>query len=446
MSSVVATSVTGGPFVPPAAPLLSFWTEIRQLFPTDASFRAFRDFTYGKYEAFGYAEGLSMEETASFVLFCWDMQDARLTSPFQRLNKECGMRRLSPECVSFYHTLRSGARKARSAVYPQLFRGMSCRLVDVSQYKVGREVCVVQFMSTTTDRDVAKGFAGGAGTLLMLQDAVGIDIGRYSPFDEKEILIVPNTVFPVRSAMENRSAKALFDTPHDVVVLGPGMIHAGAAVPPVLQAALPIIDGYNDVAQLRAYTRALEANASAEAWNGIGVSILRTNGRKNGTRVLCGVAYEAKTCFQTALEMGPRQSCFWTNLSNIGGGRVGGHTYDGKACAEQAVELDGTNAHAWSILGFKDGGTVGGTLYDAKQCYLKALEIDGKNSHAWSNLAAGPWALCYTTPSNVTSKPSRSTGRTPTRGPTPSIRPCFEPVWFQAPPRFKEPSRGESRR
>ena len=186
---------------------------------------------------------------------------------------------------------------------------------------------------------------------------------------------------------------------HDVVVLGPGTIHAGAAVPPVLQAALPIIDGDNDVAQLRAYTRALEANASAEAWNGIGVSILRTNGRQNGTRVLCGVAYEAKTCFQTALEMGPRQSCFWTNLSNIGGGRVGGHTYDGKACAEQAVELDGTNAHAWSILGFKDGGTVGGTLYDAKQCYLKALEIDGKNSHAWSHAKHPPMLRTRMVPS-----------------------------------------------
>ena len=97
---------------------------------------------------------------------------------------------------------------------------MSCRLAEVPHYKAGREVCIVQFMSTTTDREIAKGFAGGAGTLIMLQDAVDVNISRYSPFPEKEVLVMPNTVFPVCSAMDNRSAKALFDTPHDVVVLG----------------------------------------------------------------------------------------------------------------------------------------------------------------------------------------------------------------------------------
>ena len=107
MSNVVAVSVTGGPFLPAAAPPLAFYKEIRQLFPTDSSFRTFRDFVYGKYEAYGYGEGLSLEETTAFVLYCWDMQDARLTSPYQRLNTESALRKLSPECVSFYHVLKS---------------------------------------------------------------------------------------------------------------------------------------------------------------------------------------------------------------------------------------------------------------------------------------------------------------------------------------------------
>ena len=139
------------------------------------------------------------------------------------------------------------------------------RTAEVSHYKAGREVCIVQFMSTTTNREIAKGFAGGAGTLLMLQDAVGVDTSRYSPFPEKEVLVMPNTVFPVCSAMDNRSAKALFDTPHDVVVLGKGAIHAGAVVPSTLSAALPIIDGIRDVAQLRAYTRTLETRPCRRA-------------------------------------------------------------------------------------------------------------------------------------------------------------------------------------
>ena len=40
---------------------------------------------------------------------------------------------------------------------------MSCRLAEVPHYKAGREVCIVQFMSTTTDREIAKGFVLAAG-------------------------------------------------------------------------------------------------------------------------------------------------------------------------------------------------------------------------------------------------------------------------------------------
>ena len=81
----------------------------------------------------------------------------------------------------------------------------------------------------------------------------------------------------------------------------------------------------------------------------------------------------------------------WFELSDCGGGVVGGQQYTSTQCAVQALMIDDQHALAWLNLGTSGGeftggtggGLVAGQQHSSAQCYIKALEIDNQNTEAW---------------------------------------------------------------
>ena len=79
----------------------------------------------------------------------------------------------------------------------------------------------------------------------------------------------------------------------------------------------------------------------------------------------------------------------WKNLGLCGGGEVGGKAYDAKQCYQQALELDiGLSPMVWNHLGESGGGKVKDISYDQHTCYQQALKIDPAFAMAWFRIGA----------------------------------------------------------
>jgi tetratricopeptide (TPR) repeat protein len=90
---------------------------------------------------------------------------------------------------------------------------------------------------------------------------------------------------------------------------------------------------------------------------------------------------EAIHCYDTALELDPRNAHTWSN-KGTSLDSLGRHE-EAVRCFDKALELDPRNAHTWSNKGSSLGSL--GRYEEEIRCYDKALELDPRLAKAWNN-------------------------------------------------------------
>ena len=83
-----------------------------------------------------------------------------------------------------------------------LYRGVDKDLCVDGKYNPGDKFCWWGFVSTSTDLEVAKGFAtnvnGEKGTIFYIKCSVGLNVNEYSAFPtENEVLLRPGLTYEV---------------------------------------------------------------------------------------------------------------------------------------------------------------------------------------------------------------------------------------------------------
>eukprot|EP00759_Apiculatamorpha_spiralis_P006465 PhF_6_TR13711/c2_g3_i1/m.22158 len=170
-------SVTGDPFIPPlpSPESATFWVMCETIMFGGAvsTYETFLEKVMLTFVKHGSKQGLTIEETGAVVLYTWDFKRSGVLNPFQRLNKECAERNLDNRVLPFYWNLVQAYRKLPKVKVEKLYRGLRTSIVDIpgSSYRVGKNVCIVAFTSTSRIREEALKFlpTSGRGTLILYE-------------------------------------------------------------------------------------------------------------------------------------------------------------------------------------------------------------------------------------------------------------------------------------
>jgi len=165
----------------------------------------------------GSVDMLSMEELLAVTLYTWDLKREDGSKNFfyvaNKVLQKRNQQKLTQWAVYFYHFQNALAKIPSCVVGSVVYRGVpeAHRKEVEANYYIGRRIHWSGYSSSSLKLKTAMKFAGGRGGVIMKITVLdGKPLGRFSPYNEAEILLSPNMQLIVTKPMYRNEADGFF--------------------------------------------------------------------------------------------------------------------------------------------------------------------------------------------------------------------------------------------